>query len=294
MPVVPINGRSIVTPLWYVAIKIRVIGRKFDAVSDAITDIWLIGTHLSFAFWYIGFNLDRAADYLVDTETMIAQIKIWIDGLVEGTAFRDLLFWVSSSFRTIANDPMRFVRYRFSQISSDMYDLVYYPMSWLESRVDRILPGIRNIIIYPLSWIYDKIALIFPDSLPFLVNPLGWIRNRLLDIFWWFRALSIDPRSTVLRWINDLHPVFLLILVNPTGFIRERFLRSFPLVFDMLKNPEHWIKQRVSFLLGIPMWDILNPGSAILNLLLDIILFNKARFENKIKRIVIGVIMWFI
>lgn len=294
MPVVPINGRSIVTPLWYVAIKLRAIGRKFTDISDDVEDIWLLGTHLHFAFWYVGYLLNGSADYMVDAETLIAQIKIWIDGLVEGTAFRDLLFWVSASFRTIVNDPMRFVRYRFSQISGQMYQLVYDPIYWFIDRLTNLFPGLIDIDISPLFWLRNKMSLVFHQAISFLDSPRITLQRWIPNLFTWAYRFNRDTRQAIRDYLVELYPWLNMFFISPSGEIVRFLLQRYPLISSLLNNPDLWFKIALAKVFRVAIWRIDNPVVMLFMIISNRLQENRAEIEDRIKQIVINVIMWFI
>lgn len=294
MPIVPINGRSIVTPLWYVAIKLRAVADKFHDLYEATDGAWLIGPYLSWPFWFISYQLELAASYMIDAETLLAQMKIWLDGLVEGTAFRDILFWVSGSFRDITIDAVSFVMRNFEGISGEMTQLVNSPITWFLDKVNLVLPGIRHISQFPLDFVYDNIRNLFYNAIQFLETPLSTLRGWLSQMFWWFNEFNISPRQTVLNWVYDSYPWLANLFRFPSQEIANKLLTHYPLIAAFMSNPTLWFKRELGDLFGVPYWQLLSPGILFIDKILGIILLRRARFENRLKQVVSEIILWFI
>lgn len=294
MPIVPINGRSIVTPLWYVAIKLRAVADKFHDMYDDINGAWLVGPYFAWPFWFIWYQLHLAADYTIDAETMIAQMKIWLDGLVEGTAFRDILFWISGNFRDITVDAVSFVMNRFGQISGEMSQFVNYPFSWFYDKVVQTIPGIIDVSRDPLGWVYDQVSWLFSEGIHFLNNPRHTLRNWIHDLFWWFGQFNVNPRQSIVDWFFDIYPWLRILLISPSMEIARMFIDFYPDMSTFVINPTSWVSSFLEDLFGVSRWQLRNPGVLFIDKILDIILYKKQRYEGRIRRIITEVILWFI
>lgn len=226
------------TKIWYVGWRLTLLADEFDDRARKIQNVWLLGAWFYWSFKRIADGLDYAAGHCYDFDDLMRDIVKWVNGLIDGTVFRALLYWISGHFKSIVDDSKKWVRQRFAAWDSETTLFVYNPISWFWKR-----------ILYLSDWMEN-----------FLLDPETQIKIWSGGFAWWFGSFLLDPVYYIYGWILEAHPWIKLLMLNPVGFIVhywKQYDNSLPYFLD---TPLYWLEERLKQLPGDLGWMLTDPS----------------------------------
>jgi hypothetical protein len=244
------------TLLEKVAGYFKSVSDDFYTLYERVKDVWLLGTHLRWPFYWLYFYFKNVSDNLYTVDHTIRRLKQWIDGIIEGTVFEDLIDWLSYHFRTIRIDPVGWVKARFANISHEAWQLLYVPSVWVFDRIKSWLPWWDDFRYNPSKFIIDRITLSYPWLGSFLSNVVSFISDRVFEGIAFLRNLRDNPQQTIIDWLTSWYIWIREFLSNPMWFIIQKIKDYSVEVRLMIDDPYAWVKSKIKNIMGWSDFDI--------------------------------------
>ncbi len=253
VPTPPLPAKTV---LEKIADRFKTVAADFYALYEALKDVWLLGTYLRWPFWWLYYYFNFIGDKFYQADDLVRDLKRWVDGLVKGTVFEDLLYWLSYHFRSIRSDATNWVRRRFQSISGDMWSFVNTPHVWVFRKIEDWISWFYDFRRNPretvVNWLKDK----YPWIAGFLFNALGFIVDKVYAGIGFLRGLRDRPQNTIIDWLAQWYHWVRTFLSNPFQFIIEKvksFSTEIRLFFD---NPLEWARVKIKQVLGVSDFDL--------------------------------------
>jgi hypothetical protein len=281
------------TVLERIARRFKDVADDFYDLYDKLKDVWLLGKWLRWPFWWLYFYFNFIADKFYDADDLLREFKRWIDGLIEGSVFEDLLDWLSYHYRSIRNDPKRWVRVQFQGISHDLWRLINPPHVWIFEKIQEWITWFYEFRTDPkgtvVKWLTEK----YPWLSQFLFNALAFIVNNVYAGIGFLRELRDNPTNRVVQWLANWYSWITSFLSDPFGFIIEKvkqFSIEVRLFFD---NPVQWARDKIKQVLGMNDYDLSDIPYYILKSLLNKAMMYVNREYPQIRQVACDIIMRF-
>jgi len=281
------------TPLWLVGWNIDGISRRFKNLAEDISGVWLLGSWLASPFYAVGVTLSWAADKLFDADNYLSEISVWVNGLVGGSTFTDLLYYVSGHFAMIRFNAKGWV---LGQLNSLHWEIAYFavnPLDYFKWKIGTLIWNFPVLIANPWGWFKSLAWVFFPTLYPFLVNPYSAARNFLYNNFYPLWQVLFYP-STWLRnliWAN--FPDLYQLLTNPALWLTFKIAGLFPVAYPILSDPEKWLKEQIRQMLGLPYGFWFDPAGSLTKMIMDYIEARLLHMANRLSRLAIALIIHF-
>lgn len=244
------------TVLEKIAERFKTIAGDFYDLYEALEDVWLLGAYLRWPFWWLYYYFNYIGDKFYQADDLIRDIKRWIDGLVEGTVFQDLLYWLSSHFRTIRQDANNWVKWRIEDISSDLWTFINTPHVWVFRKIEDWVTWFYAFRQDPkgtiVTWLTDK----YPWLASFLLDALAYIVNAVYVGIAFIRDLRDRPQSTIIDWLAQWYSWVRDFLTDPFSFIVGKVKAISAEVRLFFDNPIEWAREKIKQVLGLSDFDI--------------------------------------
>jgi hypothetical protein len=286
----PLPGKTV---LEKIGDKFKDISDDFYTLYDVLKDVWLLGTYLRWPFYWLYMYFQYVANKFYQADDLVRELKRWIDGITEGYTFRDLLYWLSSHFRSITTDATGWVRYRIESISTSMWRLINTPHVFVFGMIEDWVTWFYAFRTDPkqtvINWLTDR----YPWLSQFLYNALSFIVSNVFAGVSFLRDLRDNPQNTIINWLAYWYSWIRTFLSDPLNYIVGRvkaFRTDIAFFFD---NPIAWAKEKIKQVMGWTDYDI----SDIAYFVLKRVLNNAIAYVNReyplVRQRVCDIIMMF-
>ncbi len=293
MAVVPPPGGNVDTRLFTVAWNISYVADKFLHIGNSIKDVFIIGSWLSTPFLSVGTLLWSVASKLISSGNVIGDWLNWIRYIIDGNGFINLLRWASWHYEQIrlnvgnwlklvlplvqwwfglfVNNPKEWLNYFIRQLSWVMGLFIDNPYELINHLLRGLRGWLGQFLDNPRDYIIGLLSQIMPELWSFLINPYTYILTKLAQGIFDFNGFRFSPGN----WI-----IYRLTEVNGA-------------LWELLREPELFVKRRVGRMLGLPdyAWD--NPLFFLINSLLEKLRQYRNHFADLIKETAIDFILLF-
>lgn len=238
------------TVLEVIGDKVKQIADDMYALYERVKDVWLLGTYLRWPFWWLWFYCTFIATKFYQADTLVREIKRWVDGIIEGTVFEDILFWVSSEFRSIRFAAGSWVKTKFQDISHETWQLLNVPTVWVLDRLQGFITWFYAFRTDPITTVVGWLTTRYPWLSQFLLNSMIYVRDKVYDAIGFLRELRDNPTNRIVNWLALWYGWIGSFLSNPLGFIIDKvkaFRADVRLFFD---NPIAWAREKIKQVLG--------------------------------------------
>lgn len=281
------------TILDVVAGIIRSISDDFYDLYSKLKDVWLLGTWLSWPFWWLHRYFKNVSDNVYVADKLIRDLKQWIDGITEGTVIERFIDWLSSQYKAIRTDPIGWVRLKFGQISHETWQILNVPNTWVNDRISQWVPWWNDFRRNPRQFVIDHLISAYPWLNNFLGNALAYIVDNVYAGIGFIRQLRDNPQDTILNWISQWYAWVRSFLTSPMQFIvgqLKLYSTELRLIID---DPYAWVRQKIKNIMGWSDVDISDLGFYIFNRFLQRANDYVERRYTTVRDVAINIIMRF-
>ncbi len=294
MAVVPTPGGNVDTRLFTVAWNISYVADKFLHIGNSIKDVFIIGSWLSTPFLSIGTLLWSVASKLISSGNVIGEWLNWVRYIIDGNGFINLLRWASWHYEQIRlnvgnwlklvlplvqwwfglfiNNPREWLNYFIRQLSWVIGLLLDNPQNFINVLLRGLRGWIGQFLDDPRGFIIGLLSQIMPELWSFLTNPLWYIFGKLAQLFFDFNGFRVNPGNWIMYRLGEFNGA----------------------LFELLREPENFVKRRVSRMFGLPDYAWNNPLFYLLEFLLRKLRQSLNYFSNTIKELFVDFILLFI
>ena len=294
MAVISKRGSRYVTPLDFIADLFKNAGNKFNDLGNDIDNVFIIGDWLASPFKYIGSWLKFGEGKAREANRFLKDALEWSYTIVDGYGFIDLLKWSSVWFKWLLYDRRLFLNTLLTGYLIEGYLFLSNPRQWVINRIINYASWFIMFLNDPSTFVIGKIVLRFSWFILWLNNPIirtiEWLKSynfRLGDFF-------INPVSFIINVIFVQWFWFRDFVLNPTLFIINRLKTYSPFLYSLIFDKERFIYELVRRVLGLPVSFIANPIGTILDYLFLKIDNVLDLYLERIKQLVIRIILKFI
>lgn len=249
----PLPGRTV---LDRIATKFKDIAGDFYSLYEDLEDIWLLGKWLRWPFWWLYTYFRFISDKFYQADDLLREFKRWIDGIVEGSVFEDLLYWLSSHFRTIRYNATSWVKWRIEDISGDLWRFINTPHVWVFAKIDDWISWFYAFRQDPRGTIVNWLTERYPWLAQFLLNAIAYIVNAVYSGISFIRDLRDRPQSTIINWLAQWYFWVRDFLSDPYLFIVTKVRSISTEVRLFFDNPIEWARGKIKQVLGLSDFDI--------------------------------------
>ena len=281
------------TVLYRIADKVMIIASDMHNLYEQLDDVWLLGTYLRWPFWWLWFYCDYIATKLYQADDLIREIKRWVDGIVDGTVFEDMIDWVSREYKSLRYDPKGWVRRMFQSISHETWQILNVPAVWVLDRLEGNIHWFGTFRRDPITAVVGWLTSRYPWLSQFLLNTLYFIRDKVYDSIGFMRDLRDNPQARVIDWLASWYAWIRSFLIDPLGFIVEKvkaFRTDIRFFFD---NPIAWAREKIKQVTGWTDADISDIAFYIFRRILDNASSYVERRYARFQAVAIDIIMKF-
>lgn len=256
MPFVPPPEPLPITFLWGMGFRFEKQGYKFYDTYQDIKDVWLLGDYLAWPFYFISTWCLEIRDIAWEGNKTLGKFYLWVDQLISGTLFMDILDFLSYNYQWIRVDPLGFIRENLKLLSVDFSMFIASANSWFIDKLRQHFPELFHLASNVIGWLRDRIQALFPQVFPFLLSPLGTLYTWVVDQFPVIRALTYNPIGYIIARIIDYRPFLADFFNSPLMFIIEQIKSYNSDLTPLLINPKEFILSEISNWFGFKY----NPG----------------------------------
>lgn len=294
MAVIPTPYPAGRTYLWYAGEMLRQLKDNIRQIASHIDGVFIIGDYLAAPFYDWAYFIGIASEYFFRSDDYIRSLKGWLDGLYDGWNFLNLINWASWHYREIRVNAVNWVKSRFAEAGYWHYWLAFSPQNFLnhfiihvaywltefirnpEFTIQRLFRGFRfwigQFLDDPLNWIISTIGRIMPTFHNFIVNPVNYILNLLRQ-----RIVDFD-----------------LLITSPQNWVVRQLIKQIPEFMSFWQNPSHWLKTRIAQWFSLPPNFWYNPKLYLMDHIMDGLEIYLMRYIERIKKLLIDIILRFI
>lgn len=236
--------------------KFKDISDDFYTLYDVLKDVWLLGTYLRWPFYWLYTYFSYVSSKFYQADDLVRELKRWIDGIAEGDVFQNLLYWLSSHFRSIRIDAVNWVRYRFEDISSDLWSFINTPHVWVFRKIEDWVTWFYEFRRDPKQTIVNWLTEKYPWLTQFLLNALAYIVDAVYAGIAFIRDLRDKPQTTIIDWLAQWYYWVREFLQDPFSFIVGKVKSISAEVRLFFDNPIQWAKEKIKQVLGLTDFDI--------------------------------------
>lgn len=256
MPHTPLPSYPPPTVLEKISDYFKSVADDFYALYERFEDVWLLGTYLRWPFWWLHHYFNNVSSNFHSADHLIRDLKRWIDGLTDGNVFEDLLYWISYHFRSIRNDPVGWVRARFTAISHEAWQILSVPTVWVFDKIKAWIPWWDEFRYNPAKFVIDKFTSTYPWFSSFLFNALSFIVDNVYAGIGFLRQLRDAPQNTIIDWIVQWYGWFRDFLYNPMWFIIGKIKEYSVELRLLIDDPYFWVRSKIKSIMGWSDFDI--------------------------------------
>jgi hypothetical protein len=294
MPILPGNPTPPAGFLWRAGWSVETFGIRLQNLGDAIDDVFIIGSHLSFPFKSMASYAKACGRRLYEADDEYQVVKEWVRSIVDGNGFLTLLFWASSNFRDIKeNAPLWFLN-KLKNTAAHFPLLVTNPFSFVKRYVRQISYWLNRLIDSEINFINDLLRQLRGWIGYLLDNPVGWLRDNVRHISWPVRLLIDNPFELIRHFVGALPGDFALLMNNRRQWVLAVL---FALSYDLglfAQSPETFLKNRIATYLRLPQYFWSDPIFHIANWVIYYALIRFAAYKHRLKDLVVKIILEYI
>ncbi len=294
MSVVPPPGGKVDTRLFSTAWQITYVADMFIHIGTSIQGVFIIGNWLSSPFLSVGAFLWRVAQKMISADNVIGEWLNWVRYIIDGNGFINLLRWASWHYEQIRLNVGNWLKLVLPLVEWWFGLFIHNPREWLNYFIrqlswvigllidnpyelfNRLLRGLRGwygqFLDNPRDYIIGLLSQVMPELWSFLINPFTYILTKIAQGIFDFNGFRFSPGNWIIYRLSE---------VNGS-------------LWELLREPENFVKRRISIMFGLPDYAWNNPLFYLLEFLLQRLTQSLNYFSNTLKRLVIDFILLFI
>jgi hypothetical protein len=273
--------------------KIDGLYRVFHNLAHNIEGHWLLGGWLSPSLHAVSDLLKDARDKLRDADEYLSEIYVWVNGIVAGSTFGQLLDHLSGHYALIRFDSRGWVLGRLHTIHWELAFFAVNPLTYFTWKLGALIYKFDLLRSDPWAWFKDIVWHRFSLLYPFLISPVDAIRNILYWNFPPLWALWNDPWKFVRDRVREVIPDGWNLVHNPQQWFANRIVEWAPDLYWFLQDPDWYIKEKIRVALGLPPGFWHDPIRHIFDMLLNLLEQRMTWFADRIAGVAISVIIHF-
>ncbi len=294
MAVIPTPSGRVNTHLFSAAWQLTYVADRFAHIGSSIQDVFIIGNWLATPFLAISGILWVVAQRMIDANNTIGEWLSWIRYIIDGNGFVQLLRWASWHFEQIrtnvaswikavalfivwwfgwfVSDPTGWLGHFIRQVSWVMGLLIDNPWNFINQTLRGLRGWLGQFLDDPRGFVIGQLSQIMPEIWSFLLNPLLYILTKVGQLIFDFNGFRLTPGNWLIARLSEYNT-----------FLSE-----------LLRDPEGFVKRRVSRLFDFPDYFWSNPQFYLLEFIIRRLRQYLNHFSNTIKDIIVDFIMLFI
>jgi len=294
MPEVPTPPLPTFTDVWRLGWRLYFVAGRVEMWGNDIKDVWMIGKWFYELALYIRDKIRETCDLLFSLDKFIRKMKRWIDGLIEGTTFQELLDVLSENYQKIRDNPVAWVRGQWRNLGWEFSQFLDDPVNWAIIHFRGVTYWFDWFLDNPRGYIIGQLKINASWFSGFLINPVGKVRGWAETSFPFLNDLWTDPSGVVVGWLTSWYPWLWDFFGDSLTWLDNRLRElSYPL-WRFAHFPTTYIEEKLSNLLGINLYDMRNLWEWVLRKILANLTARRVQFESQIERTVGEVITWFL
>ena len=215
---VPTPSLPPATPLFWLADRLYVLYQWWDWLAGQISGVWLLKDYLAGPFKTIGAIFKECSNRCNQADSYVANLFIWVDGIVNGTVFLQLLNWASGHFDLIRNNAWDWVKLIIAGMGYYYALFIASPLQFVNQLIRQVAPHISQFLDNPLEFIRSQVILLNSWIFYFLYYPANFIIGKLNENFWWLASFLNNPWFFITETVRLLFPELYSIYLNPSDW----------------------------------------------------------------------------
>jgi len=259
MAIIPAPPQQPAGYLWWAGWYTDGFGRTLKALGKAIENVPIVGDVLSGAFKALGGLMEAVAQYLFWADDTLIYVLSWVEHLISGSGFLQLLAWASSEFMVIRYDAGLWFRakvienipqgdlliysvkfwvlHQLSQISIQLYFFAFDPVAYLEAKIISFIPN-GDLLVFDVSlWIIHQLNQISPQLAFFAYDPITYLEAKIISFLPQGDLLIFDVRLWVLHQLSQISMELYFLAFDPIAYIKGRILLELNFADEFLESP---------------------------------------------------------
>jgi len=280
--------------LWWSGWYLQSFNNRLRQLAGDISGVWIVGNHLSYPFYVLASFIDGVVNNLFHADDRFQELKAWVEHIINGTGFLELLAWASGHFMLIKYNPRGWFLMIMNGFSWKLALLLQNPWQFVNMFVRELSGSIGLLLDNPLAFIHNHLNQLRWWLSMFLDNPIGFIRHFTRLISWRMSQIIDNPYWFVNDLVRLLSPNIGHFLDDTRGWLFNRLME---ISFDLgqfVGNPRHYLQRQIGSILGLPDGFWIDPLYIITQTILQTIRIRLRSFTDTIKEIVVDFILEFI
>jgi hypothetical protein len=289
-PLPPIPQRSW---LWGFGFHLELIGYKFNSIYESIQGVWLLGPYLGIPFYIIRNYFFTLRDLSWQGDTLWVNLQGWIEGIVNGPTFSQLLDNLSYHYNRLRYDPIGWVREHIGLVSNEFNLIRTDPYGWVRNKLFSSLPIMQSIIYSTATWLRTVILTNWPEFGGLLDNTLIKIRDSIFATIPTVRNLHYSPIDTIVNFLATRYPFLRSFLSNPAQSILDFIAQLNYTLSRIIRDPIDWLRDMMVSILNISVTYKYNITLGLIHKVLSLLVSNESGILNSIETSICDIICWF-
>ena len=294
MPVIGRPSETPATPLFSFGWWLGSFANNLNDLGNRIEDVFIIGTWLASPFKTMAWILHIAENQVYRADDFLINVWTWVNGLIEGQTFLDLLYWASGHFWAIRHQPVTWVKAQLGQIGYWFGWLMFDPKSFISHFLRELVWFGGLLIDNPTGFVSHFIRSIVWHVGLFLDNPVSFINHFIRSISWHIGLLIDNPQAFVRHFLIALQPLLDWFIFNPRDFIIQQVKLYNPELAQFIDNPMNWLRHKLLWLLKFDWSFFDDPIVYLFRKMIERIETLLEPHLEKIKELVINILLRYI
>lgn len=280
-------------PLFWASWYMRGFSDHLNRLGNDLEGVWLIGTHLAYPFQIIASYAKTVSNWFNTADTSVQNAISWINHVINGTGFLDLLYWASGHFWAIRNDPKNWIKGILNAIDWRLAYLAVNPLGFTGYMIRQVSGYISWLIDNPLG----LVSLLFRQLAWYggliLDNPSLFIKHFFGQISYAMALLLASPASFINSYIRQVSPLLGTLIDNPIGWLWGLVIGLSYDLAQFISNPRWYLQQQIAYMLGLPPGFWADPFYHITEMVLYKIRTRQGTLGSTLASLIIDLILVF-
>jgi len=294
MPLAPLPPLPAYTALWHIGWNLWFLKDDIHQKADSIANVWLLGVYLSTFMHIIGNIIETVANLFFDIDDVVREMLAWINGLIDGYTFQEILDALSWVYFEIRHNPWDFIVGRLTEFSWWFWSFMTDPTNTVLTFIEWWYPWIRDWYTNTIDFIIGKLTEHSWWFWSFLQDPTNAILTFISWWYGWILDFLNNPVIVIIDWIASYTGWFYDFIYDPVTWVYNKLVDLNIDLADFLANPDDTVYNIVKNVFGISEFELGNIPLWILNNILDNILSLRAWIQERLEKTVCEIILWFI
>ena len=270
------------------------VSANFGNTANNIRDQWLLGEFLYNPFRQLHDFFRDVSDKFYDVDDEYVYYKAWVDSIVSGFTFRNILIAIWPGFTSISMYPRDWIVNALVLVDTTVLEFFTMPVWWTFHKLRQVSPEHASFLDSPALWFLNTLFGLSVDIMKIITNPIGWFQSKLLAMspfmstFLWATGV----------WLNSYLRIVSLnigyIIDNPSAFIFNLIYLMSNEGYHLLMSPAFIIKKWVSSFFGVSDIFWTNPAYYITVWVFDVVELFFLSFKVRMSNLLIRLILEFI